>query len=136
MIDIKCGKCTICCGVECFNPVLLPFEEKKFKKHSIKIKTPFRDLYILKRKKDGQCMFQNRGNTGCRIYEKRLTDCKLFPYCFKFDKNGKYKIILDKEVCPVIKKGDYNKKELGRYIKKYKISVSYGKAYYYYIHND
>jgi Fe-S-cluster containining protein len=136
MIDIKCGKCTICCGVECFNPVLLPFEEEKFKKYSIKIKTPFRDLYILKRKKDGQCMFQNRANTRCRIYKKRLVDCRLFPYCLKFNKKGEYKIVLDKDICPIVKKGKYDKKNWESFIEKLKIPESYGKAYYHYIHND
>ncbi|HRZ95474.1 MAG TPA: YkgJ family cysteine cluster protein [Candidatus Moranbacteria bacterium] len=136
MIDIKCGKCTICCGVECFNPVLFPFEEKRFKKYSIKIKTPFQDIFILKRKKDGQCIFQNKGNTGCRIYKKRPVDCRLFPICLKFDKKGRYKLIMDKDVCPIVEKGKSGKKKMEEYLKKHKIPELYGKAYYYYIHND
>lgn len=136
MIKIDCSGCNICCGVECFNPVLLPSEEKKFKKYSLKIKTPFRDIFILKRKKDGYCLFQNKTNSGCRIYGKRPADCRLFPYSLRFNKKGEVKIMLDREICKRADKGKYDKLKLEKNIKNLKIPTDYGKAYYYYIHND
>ena len=136
MIKIDCSDCNICCGYECFNPVLLPSEEKRFKKYSLKIKTPFRDIFILKRKEDGYCLFQNKTNTGCQIYKKRPVDCRLFPYSLRFNKKGEAKIALDQEVCKRTRKGCYNKPRIRKYLRDLKIPADYGKAYYYYIHND
>jgi len=43
---------------------------------------------------------------------------------------------MDKDVCPIVEKGKSGKKKMEEYLKKHKIPELYGKAYYYYIHND
>jgi Fe-S-cluster containining protein len=136
MIKIDCTNCNKCCGDEYFAPALLPFEEKKLGRFSKKLKTPFGDLLIVKRKKNGFCLFQDEKSKKCKIYSKRPIDCQLYPYYLKFNKGGEMEIILDKEVCTHTKENKKEKQRLFDFFKKYKIPKNYGKAYYFYMHTD
>lgn len=112
-------------------PMLLPFEEKKFKKYAKKIATPHRDLFVLKRKAGGFCVFQNEKSGKCKIYKKRPIDCRIFPYNFDFTRQGKLKLMLDKKVCPRVKNGKYDKKKIMNLVEKHVIPDDYKKSLWY-----
>jgi len=59
MISIKCEGCNRhCCGeITRLTPVLLPSEEKRLKRFSRKIETPYRDIFVLAKKDNENCVF-------------------------------------------------------------------------------
>jgi len=88
MIKINCEGCNNhCCGKNKFlTPVLLPSEEEKFKKHSRIVKTAHRDIRVLVKKKNGNCIFLDDKTIKCTIYPERPLECQLYPFLLEFKK--------------------------------------------------
>jgi len=110
------------------DPVLVPEEEKKLKKFCRIVKTPYRDLYMLKRKKDGFCIFFNKKSGRCKIYDKRPMDCRIFPLHLYLDKNG-VNLKFDRKICPEVKNGQFDKAKLLKMVRKYSFPEDYRKAF-------
>jgi Fe-S-cluster containining protein len=117
MIRINCNGCKKdCCGkIKNLRPILLPFEEKKFKKYSDTVKTPYKKVFILKQKKDGRCIFFDDKKKKCKVYDKRPVECKLYPFLLDFKKNSAG-IILDKRFCKNLKSLKYDEKKIMAFI--------------------
>ena len=126
---IDCKKCgNDCCGkIKNLTPILLPFEEKEFKRFGRKIKTPYREVFILKKKKNGRCIFFDELNKNCSIYEKRPIECRIYPYCLHFE-GYKMNVWLDERFCKHAKLGAKDKKKILHSLQKIKFPKNWIKA--------
>jgi Fe-S-cluster containining protein len=123
MIEVNCRSCNKhCCGeIPNLTPVFVPSEEKRFKKFSRKVKTPFRDMLVLKKKKN--CIFLK--DKKCTIYEKRPLECRLYPFLLDFGKQVNVK--LDRRFCK--RTLVFNKKEIIGSIRKEKFTADWIRGY-------
>ena len=127
MIKINCKNCKKhCCGeIKQLRPILLPFEEKIFKKDSNLVKGLEKDMFVLKRKRDGNCIYLE--NRICKIYEERPVECRLYPFLLDF-KNG-INIKLDERYCKLLKNLKYNIIEINAYLSTLEISKDWINSY-------
>jgi len=130
MIQIKCEGCNNhCCGKNPhLTPVLLPSEEKKFKKYSRKIETPYRTIFVLAKKKNGNCIFLEDKTMRCTIYDKRPSECMLYPFLFDFGKTV-VDVKLDKRFCPHLKTFAFDKEKTVALISRYKFPSDWIEGY-------
>lgn len=130
MIKIKCEGCNNnCCGKNFhLTPVLLPSEEEKFKKHSRKIETPYREIRVLAKKENGNCIFLNDKIIKCTIYSERPLECRLYPFLLDFSKE-KPDVELDKRFCPHLKTLLANKEKISGLVQKQHFPEDWIKAY-------
>jgi Fe-S-cluster containining protein len=77
--------------------VLLPSEEKRFRKYSETMSTPLRKMLVLK-KKNGHCIFFDTASDKCKIYQERPLECRLYPFLLDFSKK-RTGAFLDKRYC-------------------------------------
>ena len=133
MLKINCKGCkSDCCKHPLLTPVLLPSEEKKFKKIARKINTKYGEIFVLKKRKDNSCVLLKK-DMKCRSYEKRPLDCIIYPFLLDFKRHS-VSIKLDKRYCPNLKTLTFNKKLISKlkkqkfppnWIKKYKTLVNF-----------
>ncbi len=130
MIKINCKKCLKnCCGqIKNLRPILIPSEEKRFKKYSDVHITKFRKLLILKQKKNGNCIFLNDKTKRCTIYSKRPLECKIYPYLLCFQRS-KPDVYLDKRYCQSLKTLKANINEIKKFILKFEFPKDWIKAH-------
>ena len=131
MTKISCKDCFKCCGkIGNMRPVLIPSEEEKFKKFCSVLKNPYHNLYLLKRKKDGYCVFLDRKKKKCKIYDERPFDCRIFPFNLDLTAKG-VKVILDEKVCPKRNEAGSakDKKEALKLVKKLRLPKDYREAF-------
>jgi Fe-S-cluster containining protein len=127
-MKLNCKNCqTNCCGIKNLVPILIPFEEKKFKKYAKKVKTPYRDVYLIKKNKNDRCIFFDEKNQNCSIYDERPIECRIYPYLFYFDGN-EIRIELDSRICKQSNPYKQNKKEILGNMQKIKFPKCWIKA--------
>jgi Fe-S-cluster containining protein len=128
MISIDCTNCKKhCCGeIRKLRPVLLPSEEKRFKKYSDIVKMAGRDMLVLKQKK-GNCIFFNK-KKKCIIYTKRPLECRLYPFLLDFSKK-QANVKLDKRFCKSLKTLAFDKRKIISYVRKHKFPREWVKEY-------
>jgi len=80
-------------------PVLLPSEEKRFEGRTISVQTPYREMHLVSKKPDGNCIFLDKRNR-CTIYNERPLECKLFPFLLDFSDGIGTRLATEK--CPHI----------------------------------
>ena len=127
---IKCKSCNNnCCGKNPhLTPVLMPSEEKKFKKYSRKIETPHRTIFVLAKKENGNCIFLDDKTMRCTIYDKRPLECKLYPFLLNFNKTI-VDVKLDKRFCPCLKTFASDNEKIIAYLNRYKFPSAWVKGY-------
>ncbi|VVB78433.1 Putative zinc- or iron-chelating domain protein [uncultured archaeon] len=127
MIKIGCVNCSnSCCKNPHLTPILLPFEEDLFQDDSEPVKTPFRDMRVLK-KLEGRCIFLD-GNNKCRDYNNRPAECKLYPFLLEFG-NGETTFKLDSRFCPNISDLSYDKNEILEFVKRFQLDSPWIQGY-------
>lgn len=115
-MEINCTGCASLCCKDPKTPVLLPSEEEKFKEFSQIVKTPFRDMHLLGKKKNGSCILLD--DTGkCKKYDERPIECRLYPFLSYMGENIEVK--LDEGFCPNTNSLKFEHRELVELIKKY-----------------
>ncbi len=115
-VHISCKGCqNNCYRNPHLTPVLLPLEEKKFKRQSVSIKTPFREMFTLK-KENGKCIFLDVATMRCKAYQKRPIECQLYPFLLYFAKGVSVK--LDKRFCPNLDSLIFKKRPIVAFVKK------------------
>ena len=131
MINIVCSECKKnCCGeIKKLRPVLIPSEEKKFKSSCDVINTPFGDMFVLKRKRNGLCVFFDRTKRKCAIYDKRPLECRLYPILMTFSEDNGIGIIIDKRFCKSLNTLKYDDEKILKNLKNIKLSDDWVKAY-------
>lgn len=129
MISINCDECNKnCCQNPHLTPILLPYEEKRFKNYSRKIKTPFRDMFVLIKKNNGPCIFLDDKTKKCTTYQKRPLECTLYPFLLDFEKT-KATVKLDKRFCPHIKTLKFDKEKIIAFLNKNEFPSNWIKGY-------
>jgi Fe-S-cluster containining protein len=130
MIQINCNGCTNhCCGVNPhLTPILLPFEEAKFKKYAQRVQTPYRELWILAKKENGNCIFLNDKTIRCEIYLERPLECRLYPFLLDYSK-GQPDVKLDERFCPGLKTLHSNKESISALVQKQQFPKNWIDAY-------
>ena len=130
MIEIDCTGCrNHCCGGNPnLTPVLLLSEEVKFKSHSRIVQTPHREMHILGKKDNGNCLFLDDQTTMCTIYRERPLECMLYPFVLDFAP-GKPDIKLDERFCPQRETLKFDKEDLAALINKQSFPEDWIKAY-------
>lgn len=130
MIKINCTNCQMnCCGeIKELKPILLEFEEEKFKKDADKIKTNFREMLAIKRKDKSKCIFLDENTKKCKIYLDRPFECQFYPLLLDFS-HKKIGFIIDKRFCNNLKNLKYNKKDILDILNKLKFSKDWISAY-------
>lgn len=114
---INCDGCqNSCCSNPHLTPVLLPSEEIKFKRQSVRIKTPFKQMFVLK-KESNKCIFLDVNTMCCKIYRKRPLECQLYPFLLDFTKGINIK--LDDRFCPHMDLLVYKKRDIVDFVKKH-----------------
>jgi Fe-S-cluster containining protein len=130
MININCEGCpNHCCGRNPhLTPVLLPSEEQKFNEHSISVRTPYREMRLLAKKPDGNCIFLD-DKTRCTIYDQRPFECKLYPFLLDFEFGIAAK--LDKRFCLGLESLQFDKSLISDLLRQYRseFSEDWVKAY-------
>lgn len=128
MIKINCKNCVNnCCSNKYLWPTLLESEENSFIKYSKKVKTPYREMFVI-RKIGSYCIFLNKKTMKCGIRRKRPLECKIYPFLLHFNKNST-NLRLDKRFCPHINTLKYNKKDLLSFVRKFKYGEDWIKAH-------
>ncbi len=126
-MKINCKKCNKrCCGeIKGVRPVLFPSEENIFKNDSDIIKVLDREMFVLKRREDGNCIYLKKKK--CSIYDKRPVECRLYPFLLEFkDELG---IRLDKRYCGSLKTLIYDPKEIISFLSPLKVSKDWIESY-------
>ncbi len=128
-MEINCKKCkNNCCGdIEDLAPILIPFEEKRFEKYAKEVEAPYRNVFLLKRKKNGKCVFFDEKNRNCSIYEERPIECRIYPYLIDF-KKFKFNIKLDGRFCGQSNLAKSEEKKIIDQLKKIKFPKNWIKA--------
>jgi len=93
MLERVCNGCNAKCCRKELTPVLLPSELGKFKHYLNAVETPFGKINLLKKNKEGNCVFLDENSTQCKIHFYKPLECKLYPFLLDF-KNGK-KALMD-----------------------------------------
>lgn len=128
MIKIDCAGCNNCCQNSQLNPVLLPSEELKFKKNSRKFKTPYREMFVLRKKENGNCVFLDDKMRRCTIYNKRPLECILYPFLLDLSKTP-IDVELDKRFCPHLQSLIFNKRRILAFVRKNHFPHNWIKSY-------
>ena len=126
-MEIDCSGCASLCCKDPKTPVLLPSEEEKFKELSKLVKTPFRDMYLLGKNKDGSCILLDNKTGRCKDYSNRPFECRLFPFLLDFSKGIEAK--LDVKFCPNVNSLSYSKGEVCEFIKSQNFPEEWIKGY-------
>ncbi|MEI6731893.1 MAG: YkgJ family cysteine cluster protein, partial [archaeon] len=102
MIKINCDNCpNHCCGMNPgLTPVLLPSEEERFLGKTRSVYTPHREMKLISKQENGNCIFLGEGNR-CTVYNERPLECRLFPFLLDFEERVP-KVELDMKNCPHI----------------------------------
>ena len=129
MISINCEGCSnSCCQNLHLTPVLLPSEEKRFKKYSRKIKIPYRDISVLAKKENGNCVLLDDRTKRCTIYDKRPLECFLYPFLLDFSK-AMVSVKLDRRFCPHLATLTFGKKKLIAFVRSHQFPSDWVKSY-------
>lgn len=130
MIHIDCSGCgNHCCGRNpSLTPVLLPSEEDRFKEHSVIVRTPNRELRVLAKKENGNCVFLDDKAMRCTVYGERPLECKLYPFLLDFSKE-KPDAKLDRRFCPHLRTLQFGRGKISEFIKKHSFPEDWIKAY-------
>lgn len=99
MITLNCEVCKEnCCGknVDVNAPILLPHEVPKFDVDDLNTNNGI--IYRIKRGDDGNCKFFSGGR--CGIYDRRPTECKIYPYIFQYDSDNNSVYVKLHDRCP------------------------------------
>lgn len=130
MLHIDCNACkNHCCGKNPhLTPVLLPSEEKKFKKYSKSVQTPYRKMRILTKKENGNCIFLDDKTKKCIIYEKRPLECRLYPFLLDFSQEEPA-VRLDTRFCPHLKTLVVEKEKLSDLVQKQNFPKEWSEGY-------
>lgn len=129
MMNLNCGGCdNNCCQNPKLTPVLLPSEEKRFKKYSRKVETPYRDIFVLKKKENGGCTFLDNKTKRCKIYNQRPLECRLYPFLLALKKD-KVGIKLDRRFCPRLKALTFDRKKLIAFVGRHRFPPDWIKGY-------
>ena len=126
-MDIDCTGCGSRCCKDPKTPVLLPSEEEKFKELSRIVKTPFREMHLLGKKKDGSCILLDDETGKCKNYDNRPFECRLFPFLLDFSAGAEVK--LDVYFCPNIRLFNYFKGDVTEFIKSQNFPKEWIKGY-------
>lgn len=127
MIQFNCTGCTNnCCQNPSLTPVFLPFEEKQFKKYSRKIKTPFKDIFVMK-KENNACIFLD-ASKKCKIHANRPIECQLYPLLLDFEASNP-SVKLDKRFCPKLNTFKLNKEKIALFINSLNLPKEWINAY-------
>lgn len=123
MISINCSGCrTHCCGkVKELRPIMMPWEEETFQEFCNTIKKPAHNMLVLKRKKNGNCIFLDDKTIKCKIYDERPFECRIYPLLLKFPKKDPT-IIVDDRFCKNLKSLKFNQNKVLSEIKKKKFT--------------
>jgi|SRR3989339_276170 len=130
MISVNCSNCiNHCCGYNpLLTPVLLPSEEERFKDYSTKVVTPHREMFMLKKGEDENCIFLDNVTIRCNIYEQRPLECMLYPFLLDFS-NGKARVKLDERFCPNLKTLEFNMDKINTILNKHEFPEDWIKGY-------
>src|SRR3989344_7253100 len=132
MIKINCYGCTKpnhCCQNIHLTPILLPSEEAVFRVYSEKVKTPYRDMFALRKNPKDNCVFLNEDTKQCSIYnQERPLECFLYPFLLNFS-DSTPKVTLDDRFCPHIKTLEYNLSEIIIYVRNHQFPIDWIKGY-------
>ena len=77
-----CGRGPVC------QPYLLPHEVSKYNSSDIERVVEKPEVYRLKRKEDGGCVFYDIKTKRCTNYENRPIECKLYPWIYTKDQDN------------------------------------------------
>lgn len=130
MLKMNCKDCkNHCCGeIKHLAAVLTPQEEKKFKDLSKKVKTPHRDMFVLKQKANGHCIFYDEIKNGCVNYGSRPLDCQIYPLQLSY-RNEILDIVLDERFCPHLDALVFDRQKLLDYIRTFHLPKNWLLAY-------
>jgi len=130
MININCNGCSNhCCGMnKGLTPVLLPSEEHRFEGKTTTVKTPYREMKLLRKKESGMCYFLDEETNRCTAYNDRPLECQLFPFLLSFGKR-ETRVRLDEENCPNLSTLVANEEQINSLIAKYQIPENWIKGY-------
>ena len=130
MIKINCNSCdNHCCGRNPhLTPVLLPSEEERLKKYARSVQTPYREMWTLAKKEDGNCIFWDDKTIRCTIYDERPLECMLYPFLLNFSKE-KPEAVLDKRFCPHLKTLLANRERISALVQKQQLPKDWIEAY-------
>ena len=133
MISVNCANCpNHCCGMNPgLTPVLLSSEEEYFRENSSSVKTPYREMRLLKKKIGGNCIFLDDKTRKCSIYENRPLEYRLFPFLLSFDMLGIVDVKLDSKNCSNISTLVSDKEKVLSFLKKYDFPKNWIKGYDY-----
>jgi len=126
-MEIDCSGCASLCCKDPKTPVLLPSEEEKFKELSKIVKTPFREMYLLKKKENGSCILLDDSAGKCKKYDERPFECKLFPFLLDFREGIEVK--LDVGFCHNTHLFNYFKGEVTEFIRSQNFPKEWIKGY-------
>jgi len=100
MLEIKCDGCeNHCCGQNPhLTPVLVPSEEEKLGKYARVVQTPHREIFVLDKKKNRNCVLLDDKTQRCTDYGNRPLECIIYPFLLTFEKNMSG-VVLDKRYC-------------------------------------
>jgi len=132
MIELKinCHSCSNhCCGENPhLTPLLMPSEEERFKQFSLEIRTPFRNVYMLRKKENGNCILLHDKVAQCSIYETKPLECNLYPFLLDFDKHP-VNIKLDKRFCPNLSSLEFDRDAILKLVRSYSFPRDWVLAY-------
>lgn len=104
MLSLNCKNCGgKCCTSKKrkLHVILTPWENDKFKDFSVTLKTSHCVLHILKKSKNGNCIFYDEKNNLCKSYANRPFECRTYPLMINFNRGIRF--ILEDSVCPKAK---------------------------------
>lgn len=130
MIKINCENCkNNCCGaIKELRPILLSSEEERFRESSEVIITPFRKMLVLKRNKNGYCVFFDEKIRGCSAYKERPLECRLYPFLLDFSKEN-VDVKLDKRFCHSLSLLEFDKNRITSFVRTFKFPKEWVKGY-------
>jgi Fe-S-cluster containining protein len=130
MIEINCEGCeNNCCGkIPWLTPVLLPIEFDRFENYSRIVDTPKGKMKIIKKKKNGTCIFLDEKTKRCTHYQDRPLECQLYPFLLDFTKK-QVDVKLDNRFCKNLTTLEFDIKKIRSFIRTFDFPQSWIEAY-------
>jgi len=129
MLNVTCTNCDNgCCHNPSLTPILLVSEEEKFADFSRLVQTAFRDMKVLKKRENGNCIFLDDEKRRCSNYENRPLECRIYPYLLDFSL-GETSIVLDTRFCPSLSTLSSDVLKLLKYVRKFEYPQDWVKAH-------
>lgn len=128
MLKINCQVCAAVCCRDPLTPILLVSEEVQLDKSSRIVQTPFRNMKVLRKRENGDCIFIDNQKMTCTNYNLRPLECRIYPYLLDFSK-GKLDVKLDERFCPSLSTLQTEINQIIDYIRSFEYPSDWIKAY-------